>query len=95
MTMTAGAHSIQPSLRSARAPSDSGGACGAALRRSAPAVTEERGGGPPPGRAARAHGVSPLPCRALLIWVRMVRSVVIGTIDGGETGCEIAMDTTW
>src|SRR5712691_10845132 len=104
MTMTAGAHSSQPSLRSARAPSDSrrrplaGASAGAptstvwmlvligpflSLR---PGSCLLRGGSR--DQALRLQGLVDLVRHRL----RGARRVMF---DGGETRCEMSMDTTW
>ena len=109
--MTAGAHSHQPSLRSAFAPSDSGGlrllpvgfsaavsaaTCVLRTHRPLPSLVAS---GPPALlwlAVTGAHGTSPFACRASLIWLVILCAVFDGLMpDGGEIRCEMSMDTTW
>ena len=104
ITMTAGAHSSQPSLRSARAPSDSCGLRLAGASAGAPVVTvwvlvligpflSSR-----PGRCLRRGGSrdQALRLQGVVDLAAIAFSVLTGLIlTGGEVRCEMSMDTTW
>src|SRR5579875_2842197 len=97
MTITAGAQSIQPSRRSDRAPSESSarGPLSCDLAACAPAANWLRSLTAAHRQSIRCrHGINPFDCSASLICVLSDAKVLGGLmLRGGDTACEIAIDT--